>query len=210
MDVLHQKCVLQLNANYMRLGWATPVQAFCALMGESKGGESPAMALNIYYELDEFGMPITDKMISFDRLDWEGWSVLEPRQGGLDKLIRTSKRVFRIPSIIISSHFRLMPMKEQRPTPQALRKRDNNRCCYSGVELTNKTYSRDHLTPVCRGGKDTWLNLVSCHKEINSKKGDKTYQEVGLKLLRKPTAPKAIPLCRLIEGNLHPDHYFFP
>ena len=208
-NILNQKCVLRVNANYMRLGWSTAAEAFCMMMGEAQDGEAPALALDIFYEYDEFGKPITERMTSFDRLEWEYWMMLEPRKGELDRVIHTSKRIIRIPTILVCSHYHLMPMKDQKVSKSSLRRRDGNRCLYTGVELTNKTFSMDHIIPRSKGGKDTWENLASCHKDVNSKKGDKFNHEVGLKLLKKPVAPKSIPLCSLVVGEFHPDHKHF-
>ena len=208
-DILHTASVLRLNSNYMRLGWATPAEAFGMLMGEQKDGTPPALALDIHYEYDEFGKPIIERMASFDRQDWEYWMELEPRRGDLDRVVHTSKRIIRIPTIILCPKFALMPSKDLKPTPKGIRMRDGNRCQYTGVELTHKTFSLDHVTPKSRGGKDTWENLVAAHKDFNSKKGNKMNHEIGAKLLKKPVAPKMIPLCAMHTEIKHPDHQHF-
>ena len=48
--------------------------------------------------------------------------------------------------------------------------------------------------PRSRGGKDEWLNTVSCHRKVNTQKGARTPAEAGLTLLKKPTAPKNMPV----------------
>jgi 5-methylcytosine-specific restriction endonuclease McrA len=208
-DILHTPNVLRLNANRMRLGWATPAQAFCMMMGESADGSPPALAYDIQYELNEFGQPILEKWKTMETMEWEYWLMCQPRVGELDQVIHTSKRIIRVPTIIVCSKFFQMPKKEQRATSTAIRRRDGNRCQYSGVELTNKTFSLDHVKPKSKGGKDSWENLVSCHKDINSRKGDRFNHEVGLTLRKTPVAPKALPLCALFTENKHPDHYHF-
>lgn len=208
-DILHNNTVLRLNANFMRLGWSTPAEVFCMMMGESKDGSPPALGLNMYYDYDEYGKPIVEKYKSLETLEWDYWMELEPRKGDLDRVIHTSKRVIRVPTIIVCSKYSLMPKKEQSLTNEALRRRDNNRCLYTGVVLTNKTFSRDHITPRSKGGKDTWENIASCHRDLNSRKGDRFNHEVGLKLLKKPVAPRELPLCALVTGNKHPDHSHF-
>ena len=134
---------------------------------------------------------------------------LEPRRGDLDKVIHTSKRIIRIPTIIICSQYSLMPMKQQKPTSQAIRRRDGNKCVYTGVALTNSTFSLDHVVPRSKGGKDSWTNLASCHKDVNSRKGNRFNHEVGLKLSKKLVAPLSIPFCNLHTEVKHPDHAFF-
>ena len=207
-NILKIPSVLRLNACHMRLGWSTPQEAFCMLMG-GKDGEPPALALDIHYKYDEFGVPILDKMESFDQLEWEYWMMLEPRRGDLDSVIHTSKRIIRIPTVIVCTNFHTMPLKDQKPTKAGIRRRDGNKCLYTGVTLTNSTFSLDHIKARSRGGRDEWTNLASCHKDVNSKKGNKTNEEAGLRLLKKPLAPKPIPLCVLVSENKHPDHYHF-
>lgn len=209
-DVLNQASVLRLNGNYMRLGWSTPKEAFTMMMSEGRDGSPPALALDLSYEYDEFGKPIVEGSPTINIYDWENWIQLEPRKGDLDKMIHTSKRIIRIPTILVCPKFRQMPQKELKPTPGNIRRHHKNRCAYTDVELTNKTFSLDHVIPRSKGGKNTWLNLVPCHKDVNSKKGDKFNHEAGLKLLRKPTAPAKIAICALVTDNKHPDHHHFP
>lgn len=208
-DFLNAPIVLRLNANYQRLGWSTPSEAFCMLMGDEKDGVPPALALDVHYEYDEYGKPDLDGTPTFDRMEWEYWLLLEPRRGDLDKVVHTSKRIIRVPTIIICPKFYLMPKKNQRPTPQAIRRRDGNRCVYTNVELSNSTFSLDHVVPKSRGGRDTWENLVSCHRNVNARKGNMFNHEAGLKLLRRPTAPSPIPLCTFYAEIKHPDHQHF-
>lgn len=202
--------VLRVNGNYQRIGWCSAQEAFTSLMGENADGSPPALAIDIYYDYDEFGKPIVEKMRHFDALDWEYWMLLEPRKGDLDKVAHTSKRILRVPTVICCPKYRLMPMREQRPTPTSIRERDGNKCQYTGVPLTNKTYSLDHILPRSKGGKDTWENLVLAHKDVNSRKGNKLNHEAGLKLLRPIPPARKMPLCATVKGNFHPDHEHFP
>lgn len=55
-----------------------------------------------------------------------------------------------------------------------------------------------------RGGKDTWENMVYADVRINSKKGHRLNEEVGLSLIRKPKAPPALPACASIKEPRHP------
>ncbi len=209
MNALTKKTVLRLNSNYLRLGWATPQEAFGMLCGEQKDGTPPALVLDIHYAYDEFGKPITDSMETFDRVDFAQWMLLEPRRGDLDTVVHTSKRIIRIPTVIMCPKFSIMPSKDLKPTPSAIRRRDGNKCQYTGQELTKATFSLDHVVPKSKGGKDTWQNLVAAHKDVNSAKGNKFNHEVGLKLHKQPVAPKRIPLCTLYSEVFHPDHQHF-
>jgi 5-methylcytosine-specific restriction endonuclease McrA len=179
------------------------------MMGESKDGSPPALALDIHYDYNDVGKPDVAKMQDMDRLDWEYWLILEPRRGDLDAVVHTSKRVIRVPTIIVCPKFYMNPMREIKPSPKAIRRRDGNKCVYTGVELTNATFTLDHIHPRALGGQNTWENLVSCHKDVNAKKGNRTNAEAGLVLKRKPVAPKPVPTSMTVEGCHHPDHYHF-
>jgi 5-methylcytosine-specific restriction endonuclease McrA len=65
-------------------------------------------------------------------------------------------------------------------------------CQYSGELLTEKTATIDHVIPKShrKFPGNTWTNLVACTKSVNNFKGDKTPEEAGLKLLKKPHAPR--------------------
>jgi hypothetical protein len=190
----------------MRIGWSTPSEAFTQLMS-GKDGSPPALALDIEYELGPDGKPDFSKLSYFIPKTWDEWLQVPVREW--DMSINTVKYKIRVPTVIICPKFKTMIMKQVKPTIQALKRRDSNRCQYTGQLLTNKTLSKDHVLPRSKGGKDTWENLVLCHKEVNSKKGNRLNHEIGLQLLKKPVAPKAIPLCELIKDIKHPDHGFF-
>jgi len=65
------------------------------------------------------------------------------------------------------------------------------------------------VIPKSRGGKTCWTNCVISHKDINSKKADKTPKEAGLSLIKTPTEPTALPttlyirnINNIVEWNL--------
>jgi 5-methylcytosine-specific restriction endonuclease McrA len=205
-DILHKPIVLKLNANYFRIGWTTPMDAMIQMNSGTKS-EPPAKALDISYELDENGQPFYDKMSGMRVLAWDEWIKLEIRSW--DMTIKTVRQEIRIPTVIICGHYKDMPKKQLKPLPKNIRERDKNTCQYTGQTLTKATFSLDHIVPRKHGGRDTWENLVACHKDVNSKKGHALNHEIGLKLLKKPAAPKPIPLCELVRGAQHPDHQHF-
>jgi 5-methylcytosine-specific restriction endonuclease McrA len=205
-EILSARIVLRLNANWRRIGFATVAQAFTSLTGGDQSNP-PALALDIDYELDENGKPNFEKIISAVPRNWDEWQYVPIRDG--DMTISTINQKIRVPTIIICPKFAKMPVKKLRPTKQGIRERDGNKCQYTGKNLTNKTASLDHVLPKSKGGQDTWENLVLCHRDVNSKKGNRLNDEAGLTLLNRPIAPKPIPVCELIRDIKHPDHAFF-
>lgn len=68
-------------------------------------------------------------------------------------------------------------------------KRDKYICQYTGIKYSPSKLTIDHVIPKSQGGKNTWENCVTCSNQANSVKGDRTPEEAGMILLRKPAAP---------------------
>lgn len=73
---------------------------------------------------------------------------------------------------------------------KAILKRDYFTCQYCGFAGTTHQLSIDHIIPRALGGVNSFDNCVTCCKPCNSKKGSKTLEQVGMKLLNKPAAPR--------------------
>jgi hypothetical protein len=107
-----------------------------------------------------------------------------------DKYIQTSRGPVRIPQVVICANYdKIIFSKVQFPTKQNIYKRDNFTCGYTGKKLSREELSIDHIVPRSRGGSDTWENLITCDRLLNSKKGSKSVSEAGLKLRFKPEKP---------------------
>lgn len=102
-----------------------------------------------------------------------------------DKVIRSEKLAIPKPLIV-----RLKKYKYIKYFPRLSKLniflRDQYSCQYCGVQLTTKTATLDHIVPRSKGGTNDWTNIVTCCKECNCKKADKTLEEIGFKLLNKP------------------------
>ena len=138
---------------------------------------------------------------------WEEWRKLPVRD--YDLAIHTSNMEIRAPRVIIQPNYSKMPIVQPRPTKEAIRKRDGGICQYTGEVLTWKEGNIDHVTPRSQGGRNTFENMVWCHKDINSKKADKTPKQAGLALIRKPFAPKSLPISSTINVAHHPSWVHF-
>ncbi len=111
-----------------------------------------------------------------------------------EEAIRTSKLRIKVPEVIVLSEFDKVPRRDVKLTRRNLLIRDNFTCQYTGVPINIETATIDHIIPRSRGGKTSWDNLVMASSEINSRKADRTPEEAGLKLLKKPEKPKWSPM----------------
>lgn len=68
-------------------------------------------------------------------------------------------------------------------------RRDAQLCLYCGRQLPARDLSRDHVTPLSRGGRDTWANVVTACKRCNNHKSGRTPEEAGMELLAVPFTP---------------------
>lgn len=112
-------------------------------------------------------------------------------------LIRSVRESFPMPSVIKLKRFVHIPYKGVVLTRQNIFKRDGFTCQYCG---TTKDLTLDHVIPKAKGGKTTWKNLVTACKRCNSRKGDFTPEEAGLKILNRPFKPNYVIFLRDYSG----------
>ena len=75
-----------------------------------------------------------------------------------------------------------------------LMSRDQFRCQYCGTRFRMNDLTYDHVIPRSHGGKTDWHNVSASCRVCNSAKRDRTPEQAGMKLLRKPFRPKVLPL----------------
>ena len=123
---------------------------------------------------------------NYELYNWEEWLKIIPEKEG----ISTTKGLVKIPEIVLLVEYGKIPIRAPRLTKRNIFIRDNFICQYSGERIDMKSGDKDHIIPVSQNGKSTWENMVACKKEINREKRNRTPEEAGLKLLKKPTKPK--------------------
>ena len=67
--------------------------------------------------------------------------------------------------------------------------RDRRLCAYCGMHYRERDLSRDHVTPAARGGRDTWMNLVTACRACNTRKASRTPEEAKMPLVYLPYVP---------------------
>lgn len=192
-SVVNKAIVLQLNRSWQPIGFRTVKQAIIAMCGGD--GTPPALAMDI--EIDSDG-----NLSNAVPIKWDEWTKLPVRESDLSIATRNGK--IRVPTVIICPNFSKMPTRKPRLTKGAIYARDRGVCQYSGRRLSRSEATLDHILPRSRGGRDSFGNLVLCHREINSMKGNKLNEEAGLKLMREPKEPMPMPISATIREARHP------
>jgi 5-methylcytosine-specific restriction endonuclease McrA len=107
-------------------------------------------------------------------------------------VVGTNKDV-RIPSVI--QLITVVPRWKQRVRfcrQNVLVGRDRCVCQYCGVRVTTEAATMDHVFPRAKGGKTTWENVVCCCMPCNQQKANRTPEEAGMTLKRKPRKPTSL------------------
>jgi 5-methylcytosine-specific restriction endonuclease McrA len=105
-----------------------------------------------------------------------------------------------MPSILRLSVYYRVPHKRVILSRKNILRRDSNRCQYCGRGDLPLTI--DHVVPRTRGGDESWENLVCACMKCNNKKGDRTPEEAGLKLLSMPRRPNHVTFIRHFVGRI--------
>jgi 5-methylcytosine-specific restriction endonuclease McrA len=121
-----------------------------------------------------------------------------------DRMVCAEGQAVYIPSVVKLRHHVKRPLPELKLSRRSIFARDNYTCQYCGT--TGKELTIDHVLPKRHGGGMHWENLVACCRRCNTKKGDKTPEKAGMKLLRAPRRPRYTPyisLNKYVAGAKH-------
>lgn len=72
--------------------------------------------------------------------------------------------------------------------------RDGFACQYCGLRKARSELSFDHVVPRVAGGRTSWENIATACRPCNHKKRNRTPDQAGMKLLRKPVRPTVLPV----------------
>ena len=112
-------------------------------------------------------------------------------------MLRTVNTAYPMPSVIKLRAFVHVPYRNVVLTRQNIFKRDGFVCQYCG---TSTDLTLDHVVPKAKGGKSTWMNLITACKDCNARKGDYAPEEVGFTLKYTPYKPSYILFLREFSG----------
>ena len=79
--------------------------------------------------------------------------------------------------------------------------RDEFRCQYCGARRPVHELNYDHVVPRVQGGKTVWENIVTSCYDCNARKRGRTPDQAGMKLLRRPVKPRALPMTTVMPRH---------
>jgi 5-methylcytosine-specific restriction endonuclease McrA len=140
---------------------------------------------------------------SFETYDFREWQDFSQQESHPD-FVRTVSFRIRIPRVIMLLVFDRQPKKEVKFTRHNIFERDRNTCQYCGKVHDRSELNLDHVIPRDRGGPTTWENIVCSCIPCNTHKANRTPQEAGMRLIRKPKRPKWRPFLQInLSLNYH-------
>lgn len=188
-EALNSK-VLVLNRLYVAVRVISARRAFCLLMNSvaeiihvRREGESEQ------FETHDFSSWLEASQFKaaheHERYDW----------------VRTVRYEVPVPRVIRLLGYDRLPEQIVKLNRRNLFARDRNQCQYCGRHYPTADLSIDHVVPRMQNGPDSWENLVCACIRCNARKGGRTPQQAGMKLIRPPERPRRNPLITLRLGH---------
>jgi 5-methylcytosine-specific restriction endonuclease McrA len=162
---------LVLNRNWQPVHVTTVVRALVMLWNETAKAVEP----------DEFRL-----------YDWVDWSELEPADGR--PCVRSARRSLRAPEVICLAHYDRLPGAAVTFSRRNVAKRYHHTCQYCGAQPGAEAITIDHVVPRSRGGASSWTNCVAACESCNALKADRTPEQAGMHLRKRPARPDWKPL----------------
>ena len=129
----------------------------------------------------------------FRLYEFADWAALTAES---HECIHTVNRSIRVPRVVVLSAYEYLPKGRVRFSRLNIYARDSDTCQYCGVLFTRADLNLDHVVPRSQGGRTSWENVVCSCIQCNLKKGGRTPEQAGLKLLKKPVRPRWTPFFR--------------
>jgi len=162
--------VLVLNKSWAPVGVRSLERAMGLLFATGKDNQPKARIL----------VPSED----FTLYTWDDWATIRPKNG--EDVIHAGRgNTFRIPEIILLSHYNKMPHQRVHFSRRTIYKRDNFTCQYCGCKPGSEELTIDHVVPRAQGGLTEWTNCVLACVQCNSQKAARRPEQAFRHLLSK-------------------------
>lgn len=139
--------------------------------------------------------------MSYSMYSIEDWQELSTLRYDLERdddkyrwIKLASDGVMLLPRVIRVLTYDKMGRNRVRFSRRNVYMRDHYTCQYCGKQFDSTDLNLDHVVPTCQGGITIWENIVCSCFSCNTKKGGRTPQQAGMKLIRQPIKPKWNPI----------------
>jgi len=112
--------------------------------------------------------------------------------GAENGYIGVGNQKFVLPQIIKLREYNRVHQKHVKLNRYNVLARDKNTCAYCGQQFPVRKLTLDHVIPRAQGGRDKWENLVAACQTCNGLKADRTPEQAGMRLRRKPYEPPTV------------------
>jgi 5-methylcytosine-specific restriction endonuclease McrA len=109
------------------------------------------------------------------------------------RVIHSPSTEFKLPSVIKLNYYVKKPRLFVPLSRSNVFMRDRYACQYCGQTRKSHELTLDHVVPRSLGGDTCWENIVTACRRCNTKKGSRTPEMAGMKLLKRPRAPQFTP-----------------
>ena len=125
-----------------------------------------------------------------DGVAWTLGDAFQVLRGGTQRITGMQSRIELHPIVAVRG---TVPSRAWRLTPALsnpkLFSRDRDICAYCGGSFHFDELTREHIVPVSRGGRDTWMNCITACRGCNGRKGNRMPEEARMSLLYLPYVP---------------------
>lgn len=185
MSILDTEC-LKLNKKWLPIGVCTVRKAFEDMAAGAVTGLKFHDGYPTAYRLaDWMNLPVPDKE-EFVGVQGKGTHEI---------------RKIAVPRVTIAVTYDQLMLKEQPCDLKNLVKRYDSTCAVSKKKLRPHQYSREHVNPRSKGGRNGWKNEVLMDRELNSRRGNKPYKDVGLEAPTILPEPRPLPPSAFIVNR---------
>lgn len=136
---------------------------------------------------------------NYQTFDFESWRRLDVNG---DDVVGTGSGPIRVPRVIVLQAYDRLPRRYVRFSRVNVFARDGFTCQYCARSLPRSGLNLDHVVPRALGGRSTWENVVCSCVDCNRRKGGRTPQQAGLRLLRRPRKPSSSPFTSLLLAEV--------
>ncbi len=119
---------------------------------------------------------------------WSEWVAREPVAH--EPCIRTPRLRFGVPEVVTLTTYDRLPVRQVPFSRRNVFKRDCFTCQYCGTQPDGEALTIDHVCPRAQGGGSSWENCVLACGPCNARKANRTPEQAGMRLRKRPVQPR--------------------